>query len=62
MTCFDRFDLGAGDAAWTMRKMAFAMIRLLPPLRVAAYLLVAGTIVAGVKASDIGDGQQARPS
>lgn len=48
VTCFDRFDLAAEDSASKIRRMVFRMITRLPPLRVAAYFLVAGTIVAGV--------------
>jgi 2-polyprenyl-6-hydroxyphenyl methylase/3-demethylubiquinone-9 3-methyltransferase len=53
LECFDRFDLARGDRTSAIRQMAFALIRRLPPLRVAAYLLVAGTIVVGVKTPDI---------
>ena len=53
LTCFDRFDLAKGGRISPVRQAAFALIRRLPPLRVAAYVLVAGTIVVGVKTQDI---------
>jgi 2-polyprenyl-3-methyl-5-hydroxy-6-metoxy-1,4-benzoquinol methylase len=49
MRCFDRFDLAQTDATSGFRRIAFRLIKQLPPLRAAAYLLVAGTIVAGAK-------------
>jgi 2-polyprenyl-3-methyl-5-hydroxy-6-metoxy-1,4-benzoquinol methylase len=52
VTCFDRFDLAKGDGTSKIRKAAFQLIRQLPPLRVAAYLLNTGTILAGVKTPD----------
>jgi 2-polyprenyl-3-methyl-5-hydroxy-6-metoxy-1,4-benzoquinol methylase len=52
VTCFDRFDLAKDDSSSKFRKVAFQLIRQLPPLRVAAYLLIAGTILAGVKTRD----------
>ena len=52
LTCFDRFELGKGDRMSAIRRVAFALIRRLPPLRFAAYLLVVGTIVVGVKTPD----------
>lgn len=50
VTCFDRFDLAEADSSSAARSLAIHLIRRLPPLRVAAYVLVAGTILAGVKA------------
>lgn len=53
MTCFDRFDLAKEEKASRFRQLAFHLIKQLPPLRAAAYLLIDGTILAGVKTSDI---------
>jgi len=49
LTCFDRFDLAEADATSASRRVAFRLIKRFPPLRVAAYVLVAGTIVIGAK-------------
>ena len=50
LICFDRFDLAEGDSISAPRRLAFWLTTRFPPLRAAAYLLVAGTIVVGVKA------------
>ena len=52
LICFDRFDLAELDGMSAARSLAIKLIRRLPPLRVAAYLLVAGTIVVGAKGID----------
>jgi ubiquinone/menaquinone biosynthesis C-methylase UbiE len=51
LTCFDRFDLAEADATSAHRRVAFRLIRRFSTLRVAAYVLVAGTIVVGAKPS-----------
>jgi 2-polyprenyl-6-hydroxyphenyl methylase/3-demethylubiquinone-9 3-methyltransferase len=50
LACFDRFDLAEWDRKSSVHRLASALIRQLPPLRAAAYLLVSGTIVVGLKA------------
>ena len=48
-SCLDRFDLAKDEPTSMLRQTAFWMVRSLPPLRIAAYFVVRGTIVAGVK-------------
>lgn len=52
--CFDRFDLAEVNGSAT-RWLAIKLIRRVPPIRVAAYFAVLGTILVGAKGSRLPD-------
>ncbi len=47
--CFDRFDLAEVNGMSATRGLAIKLIRRVPPIRVAAYFVVLGTILVGAK-------------
>ena len=49
--CFDRFDLAEVNGISAARGLAIKLIRRVPPIRVAAYFVVLGTILVGAEGS-----------